>query len=67
MPRGTIHEIEGLSLADATCPIQRPDGGRQWRLDLPRGLCPLIGRRMRVIGMRSGFDMLDAIEGHLPD
>lgn len=65
MPRGTTHTIEGLLLEGTIYPVIRADGGGQWRLDLPRGLRTLIGRRVRVSGIRSDFDMLDVTEGEL--
>lgn len=65
MPRGTMHTVEGLLLGGAIYPVLRVDGGGQWRLDLPRAMRRYIGRRVRVTGVRSGFDMLDVIEGEL--
>lgn len=59
MPRGTHHELEGLMLAGTLYPVLRVDGGGQWRLDLPSRYRKLIGRRVRVTGTRSGFDLLD--------
>lgn len=38
--------------------LQRDDGGR-WRLDAGRRADSLLGRRVRVQGTRSGFDLLD--------
>lgn len=38
--------------------LQRDDGGR-WRLDALIRAESLVGRRMRVRGIRSGFDLLD--------
>lgn len=38
--------------------LRRDDGGR-WRLDADPGAERLLGRRVRVQGVRSGFDLLD--------
>ena len=43
----------------------RVDGGGQWRLDLPSKYQSLIGRRVRITGVRSEFDMLDVNEADL--
>lgn len=65
MPRGTTHIIEGLLLEGTIYPVIRVDGGGEWRLDLPRAMRRYIGRRVRVTGVRSGFDMLDVTDGEL--
>jgi Protein of unknown function (DUF5818) len=59
MPRGSTHIIEGLLLGGDVYPILRPDGGGQWRLDLPWRYRKMVNRRVRVEGIRSEFDMLD--------
>jgi Protein of unknown function (DUF5818) len=59
MPRGTVHLIDGLMLTGRPYPLLRPDTGGIWRLDLPPKFHSLIGRRVRVEGIRFGFDMLD--------
>ena len=59
MPRGTHHELEGLLLGNGLLPVLRGDGGGEWRLDLPNRYRKLIGRRLRVWGVRSDFDILD--------
>ncbi len=40
-------------------PILWLDGGGCWRLDLDPGFEPLLGRRVRVEAVRSGFDLLE--------
>jgi Protein of unknown function (DUF5818) len=62
MPRGTRHMLDGLLLAGHTYPVLRADGGGEWQLDLPVRLRKFIGRRVRVTGTRSEFDMLDVTE-----
>jgi len=59
MPRGTKHDGTGLLLREGhELVLQRDDGGR-WRLDAGRNAFDLLGRRVRVQGTRSGFDILD--------
>jgi hypothetical protein len=59
MPRGTQHDETGLLLRDGRfLVLQRDDGGR-WRLDADPAALGLLGRRVRVQGTRSGFDLLD--------
>ncbi len=61
MPRGTSHVLEGLLVADRRGGlILRTDGGGTWRLDAADEARLLIDRRVRVAGVRSGFDLLDA-------
>jgi len=59
MPRGTHHDEIGLLLREGRfLVLQRDDGGR-WRLDVSPRADALLGRRVRVQGTRSGFDLLD--------
>jgi hypothetical protein len=59
MPRGTHHDETGLLLREGQwLVLQRDDGGR-WRLDAGAKAVALLGRRVRVQGIRSGFDLLD--------
>lgn len=59
MPRGTQHDETGLLLREGQAfVLQRDDGGR-WRLDVGVTAVDLLGRRVRVQGTRSGFDLLD--------
>ena len=62
MPRGTTHTIDGLLIPAIPYPVFRVDGGGEWRLDLPRRFASLIGKRARITGTRSDFDMLDVLE-----
>jgi hypothetical protein len=58
MPMGSEHDETGRLLREgANLILQRDDGGR-WRLDVGRGHAGLLGRRVRVLGTRSGFDWL---------
>lgn len=59
MPRGTKHELLGVLIAAKPFPVLRmPDGG-EWRLDVTGRCDHLLGRRVRVVGRRAEFDMLD--------
>ncbi len=62
MPRGTRHELIGrLREIDGRWSL-RPDEGGEWRLDVGLLLSwrarRLAGNRVRVIGVRDGFDLL---------
>lgn len=59
MPRGTTHSIDGLLVTGSPYPLLRPDNGGAWRLDLPAKFRSLFDRRVRIEGIRCGFDMLD--------
>jgi hypothetical protein len=37
--------------------LRRDDGGH-WRLDAPRSVWKLVGRRVTIEGQRDGFDLL---------
>jgi hypothetical protein len=58
MSLGSEHDETGRLLRDGSSVIlQRDDGGR-WRLDLGCGDEVPLGRRVRVLGTRCGFDRL---------
>ena len=65
MPRGSRHDETGWLNEDAGQLLLRRDEGGRWRLDVGFWLGwrtrKLIGRRVRIIGKRSGFDLLDVI------
>jgi hypothetical protein len=59
MPRGTPHIVIGtLHLAERGFEIH-VEGGGIWALDAPRSARKLLGKRVWVAGVRSGFDLLD--------
>lgn len=59
MPMGAEHIEDGLLLREGSgIVLIRNDGGR-WRLDVHPLNEALLGRRVRVHGVRSGFDLLD--------
>lgn len=59
MPRGTRHELVGILLGDGPYPALRVADGGEWRLDCNRMYRHLCGQRVRVVGVRSDFDLLD--------
>lgn len=59
MPRGTRHELIGILLGGDPYPVLRVADGGEWRLDSPRFCRHLLGHKVRVVGTRSDFDMLD--------
>ncbi|MGA1854110.1 DUF5818 domain-containing protein [Sphingobium sp. HT1-2] len=48
-----------MLLGDGPYPVLRVADGGEWRLDCTRSCRHLLGRRVRVVGTRSDFDMLD--------
>ncbi len=59
MPRGTHHDLIGILLDTGIYPTLRVSGGGEWRLDMSGRHRRLFGQRVRVIGKRSEFDMID--------
>lgn len=58
MPRGTEHVEEGMLLMDrGQLVLERAYGGT-WRLDAGWRARKLLGRRVRITGIRDGFDLL---------
>jgi hypothetical protein len=58
MPRGSKHDLTGLLLENGVYPILRmPDGG-EWRLDVTKSHRHLLGKRVRILGIRDDFDLL---------
>jgi hypothetical protein len=59
MPIGKRHAEEGLLSRDAGFLILQRDDGGQWRLEVDAPAERLLGRRVRIEGVRSGFDLLE--------
>ena len=59
MPRGSRHDETGLLLEDRGQLALKRDAGGTWRLDAPHSAERLTGRRVRVVGTRAEFDLLD--------
>jgi hypothetical protein len=59
MPLGSRHDDAGVLLREhGQLILQRDDGGR-WRLNADAAADAMLGGRVRVEGIRSGFDVLD--------
>lgn len=61
MPLGSRHAETGLLQRENDALILKRDDGGRWRLDADRGAEAMLGARVRVIGERKGFDLLDVI------
>ncbi|SES13518.1 DUF5818 domain-containing protein [Sphingobium sp. YR768] len=59
MGRGVHHELTGVLLANGLLPMLRVDDGGEWRLDISGRYRHLLGKRVRVTGKRSDFDMIN--------
>lgn len=59
MPLGEPLEIVGVLLRDGAEWVLRVDGGGRWRLDLLKQPRSLVGKPVRVRGVRGGFDLID--------
>ena len=62
MPLGAPVDETGLVLQDGPRIILRVDDGGEWQLDLRSRHGRPLGRRVRVQGMRSGFNLIDVDE-----
>lgn len=58
MPMGTRHEVEGLLLEEHGGLVLDVRDGGTWRLEAGWRARRLLGRRVRVTGIRDGFDLL---------
>lgn len=58
VPRGSRHVETGLLLEGKPWLVLRRDDGGEWRLDGPARAYRLVGQRVRVDGVRDGFDLL---------
>jgi hypothetical protein len=58
MPRGSRHVETGVLLEGPHGLVLRRDEGGEWQLDAPFSARRLVGRRVRVEGVRDGFDLL---------
>jgi hypothetical protein len=59
MPLGTTHTAEGLLLTVRGTLVLQLDGGSRWRLAADADVYARVGRRVRVEGVRRGFDLLE--------
>jgi hypothetical protein len=58
MPIGSGHDETGILMKDKGCLLLLRDDGGRWRLEADPAHFRLAGRRVRVIGVRTGFDTL---------
>jgi len=58
MPRGTQHELVGILLDNGPGPVLRMSDGGEWRLEIAKRHRHLSGSRVRVTGIRDGFDLI---------
>ncbi len=56
---GTRHQLSGLLFNSSRGPILEVDGGGVYALDLDRDVRSMIGGRVTIEGVRSGFDRTD--------
>ena len=56
---GTRHRITGLLLVSQRGLVVEPDSGGSWAIEGGARARRLVGRRVTVEGVRSGFDRLD--------
>lgn len=59
MSIGSRHDEIGLLRREVGHLVQLRDDGGRWRLDVTPDAELLVGRRVRITGMRSGFDLMD--------
>jgi hypothetical protein len=62
LPLGAAVDETGLVLQDGPRIILRVDDGGEWQLDLRWRHGRPLGRRVRVKGTRSGFNLIDVDE-----
>lgn len=60
MPIGSHHNETGMLVQDGDLLYLQRDAGGYWHIDAPDKVRTLLGRRVRVIGVRTGFDRLTA-------
>jgi hypothetical protein len=65
MPIGSRHDETGLLMKEERCLLLMCDDGGRWRLDTDPDVAALAGRRVRITGVRTGFDLL-AVETVTP-
>ena len=59
MPLGSFHAEEGLLLRERGSFILNRDDGGRWRLNADPDVERMLGKRVRVEGVRSDFDVLE--------
>lgn len=62
MPIGWHHDETGILVRDGDLLYLQRDAGGHWQIDARGRTAELLGRRVRVIGVRTGFDRLTATQ-----
>lgn len=57
--KGARYRLEGLLLDSRRGPVLQMDDGGVWALDTDADASLMLGQRVTVEGVRSGFDRLD--------
>jgi hypothetical protein len=57
--KGARYRLEGLLLDSRRGPVLQMDDGGVWVLDTETDISLMLGQRVTVEGVRSGFDRLD--------
>ena len=60
MPIGSHHDETGILVRHGDLLYLQRDAGGHWEIDAPDDVINLLGRRVRVVGRRTGFDRLTA-------
>lgn len=60
MPIGSHHDETGILVRDGDLLYLQRDAGGHWEIDASDKIATMLGRRVRVVGMRTGFDRLSA-------
>ena len=62
MSKGSAYDLTGILMRDDRGLVLAMPGGGAWTLDPPLfcGTGRMLGRRVHVVGTRSGFDLIDA-------
>lgn len=60
MPIGSHHDETGILVRDGELLYLQRDAGGHWQIDAPDKATNLIGHRVRIVGVRTGFDRLSA-------
>ena len=59
MPLGSSHDETGRLWREERWLTLHRDAAGRWRLDVDHGAERMLGQRVRVVGVRSGFDLHD--------
>ena len=57
--KGARYRLEGLLLDSSRGPVLQMDDGGVWALDTDADVRLMLGQRVTIEGVRSGFDRLD--------